>query len=71
MSPQVSQGPGRLDKQRDVVDSYDEELELEMDLESRRRWEACTRAKEVMLERTHIPDARWWIVEGDDKKRRA
>ena len=22
-----------------------------------------------MLERTHIPEARWWIVEGDDKKK--
>jgi polyphosphate kinase 2 (PPK2 family) len=40
-----------------------------MDLESRRRWEAYTRAKELMLERTHIPEARWWIVEADDKKR--
>jgi len=40
-----------------------------MDLESRRRWEAYTRAKEVMLERTHIPEAPWWIVEAVDKKR--
>ncbi len=40
-----------------------------MDLESRRRWEAYTRAKEIMLERTHIPEAPWWIVEADDKKR--
>ena len=40
-----------------------------MDLESRRRWEDYTKAKEEMLERTHIPEARWWIVEGDDKKR--
>jgi polyphosphate kinase 2 len=40
-----------------------------MDLESRRRWEAYTKAKEEMLERTHIPEARWWIVEADDKKR--
>jgi len=40
-----------------------------MDLESRRRWEAYTRAKEVMLQRTHIPEARWWVVEGDDKKK--
>jgi len=30
-----------------------------MDLESRRRWEDYTKAKEVMLERTHIPEARW------------
>ena len=29
-----------------------------MDLESRRRWEDYTRAKEVMLERTHIPRRR-------------
>ncbi len=40
-----------------------------MDLESRRRWEAYTRAKEVMIERTHIPEAPWWVVKGDDKKR--
>lgn len=40
-----------------------------MDLESRRRWEAYTRAKEIMLERTHIPEARWWIVEADNKKK--
>ncbi len=40
-----------------------------MDLESRRRWEEYTKAKEEMLERTHIPEARWWIVEGNDKKR--
>jgi polyphosphate kinase len=40
-----------------------------MDLESRRRWELYTKAKEEMLERTNLPDARWWIVEGVDKKR--
>ena len=40
-----------------------------MDLESRRRWEEYTRAKEVMLERTHIPEARWWVVQAVDKKR--
>jgi len=40
-----------------------------MDLESRRRWEDYTRAKEVMLERTHIPEARWWVVQAVDKKR--
>lgn len=40
-----------------------------MDLESRRRWEDYTKAKEIMLERTHIPEARWWIVEADDKRR--
>jgi polyphosphate kinase 2 len=40
-----------------------------MDLESRRRWEAYTKAKEAMLERTHIAEAPWWIVEAVDKKR--
>jgi polyphosphate kinase 2 len=40
-----------------------------MDLESRRRWEEYTRAKEVMLERTHIPEAPWWVVQGVDKKK--
>jgi len=40
-----------------------------MDLESRRRWEQYTKAKETMLERTHIPESRWWVVEAVDKKR--
>ena len=40
-----------------------------MDLESRRRWEEYTRAKEVMLERTHIAEAPWWVVQADDKKK--
>ena len=40
-----------------------------MDLQSRRRWEAYTKAKEAMLERTHIPEAPWWVVHADDKKR--
>ena len=40
-----------------------------MDLESRRRWEDYTQAKETMLERTHIPEAPWWIVQAVDKKR--
>ena len=40
-----------------------------MDLESRRRWEEYTKAKEVMLERTHIPEAPWWVVQADDKKK--
>jgi polyphosphate kinase 2 len=39
-----------------------------MDLESRRRWEDYTRAKEIMLARTHIPEAPWWVVQADDKK---
>jgi polyphosphate kinase 2 len=40
-----------------------------MDVESRRRWEDYTRAKEDMLARTHIPEAPWWVVAADDKKR--
>jgi polyphosphate kinase len=40
-----------------------------MDLESRRRWEAYTHVKEVMLQRSHIPEAPWWVVQGVDKKR--
>jgi polyphosphate kinase 2 len=39
-----------------------------MDLESRVRWEEYTKAKEIMLERTHIPEAPWWIVQAVDKK---
>ena len=40
-----------------------------MDLESRRRWEDYTKAKEMMLEKTHIPEAPWWVVAANDKKR--
>ncbi|RWX75097.1 polyphosphate kinase 2 [Neorhizobium lilium] len=40
-----------------------------MDLESRIHWEDYTRAKEEMLDRTHIPEAPWWVVQAVDKKR--
>ena len=40
-----------------------------MDLEARRRWELYTKAKETMLERTHIPEARWWVIEAVDRRR--
>ena len=40
-----------------------------MDLESRRHWEEYTKAKETMLERTHIDEAPWWVVQADDKKK--
>ncbi len=40
-----------------------------MDLESRSRWEEYTKAKEIMLKRTHIPEAPWWVVHADDKKK--
>jgi polyphosphate kinase len=40
-----------------------------MDVEARSRWEQYTKAKEAMLERTHIPEAPWWIVDAVDKKK--
>ena len=40
-----------------------------MDLESRRRWEDYTKAKEIMFERMHTADASWWVVQAVDKKK--
>lgn len=40
-----------------------------MDLQSRVRWEQYTKAKEDMMLRTNIPEAPWYIVEGNDKRR--
>jgi polyphosphate kinase 2 (PPK2 family) len=40
-----------------------------MDLGSRRRWEDCTHAIEIMLERTHIPEAPWCLVQAVVKKK--
>ena len=40
-----------------------------MDMESRRLWEQYTIAKEIMLERTHIPEAPWWVTQPGGKKR--
>lgn len=40
-----------------------------MDLESRVHWEDYTKAKEEMLQRTHIEEAPWWVVEAVDKKK--
>ena len=40
-----------------------------MDLQSRVKWEQYTKAKEEMLARTNIPEAPWYIVPGNDKKR--
>ena len=39
-----------------------------MDLQSRVRWEKYTHAKEKMLNKTHIEEAPWWVVPGNDKK---
>jgi polyphosphate kinase 2 len=41
----------------------------QMDLQSRVRWEDYTKAKEETMARTNIPEAPWFIVEGNDKKR--
>ncbi len=40
-----------------------------MDIESRNRWVDYSRAKDEMLARTDIPEAPWFIVEADLKKR--
>jgi polyphosphate kinase 2 len=40
-----------------------------MDLESYARWYAYSRARDMMLETTDIPDAPWHIVLSDDKRR--
>ncbi|NVN85214.1 MAG: polyphosphate kinase 2 [Rhodopseudomonas sp.] len=40
-----------------------------MDVQSRARWEQYTKAKEAMLERTHITEAPWHVVEAVDKKK--
>ena len=40
-----------------------------MDLESRDRWEEYSQAKDVMFGHTNIPEAPWFTVEADDKKR--
>ena len=40
-----------------------------MDLESILRWEDYSRAKDTMLVHTDIPEAPWWVVESDDKRR--
>ncbi|MEM1129873.1 MAG: polyphosphate kinase 2 [Pseudomonadota bacterium] len=40
-----------------------------MDLQSRVRWEDYTKAKEETFARTNIPEAPWYIVPGNEKKR--
>jgi polyphosphate kinase len=41
----------------------------EMDLESRRRWEDYSKAKDEMFAYTDIKQAPWYVVEADDKRR--
>ena len=40
-----------------------------MDLESRLRWQEFSLAKDDMLAHTNIPEAPWFTVEADDKRR--
>jgi polyphosphate kinase 2 len=40
-----------------------------LDLESRQLWVEYSKAKDIMLEYTDIPEARWYQVNGDDKRR--
>jgi polyphosphate kinase len=40
-----------------------------MDLESRDRWVEYSKAKDAMFAHTNIPEAPWFTVEADDKKR--
>jgi polyphosphate kinase 2 len=40
-----------------------------MDLESITRWEDYSRAKDDMFTMTDIPEAPWYVVESDDKRR--
>ncbi|HEY2354895.1 MAG TPA: polyphosphate kinase 2 [Gaiellaceae bacterium] len=39
------------------------------DLESRARWNEYSKAKDEMFVHTDIPEAPWYVVEGDDKRR--
>ena len=40
-----------------------------MDIESRNRWVEYSKAKDTMFAKTHIPEAPWFTVEADDKRR--
>jgi len=40
-----------------------------MDLEARERWQDFSQAKDAMLAHTNIPEAPWFTVEADDKRR--
>ena len=41
----------------------------EMDIEARNRWVEYSKAKDIMMEHTDIPQAQWYQVESDDKRR--
>ncbi len=55
--------------QRRIADPLRQWKLSPMDLESYRRWWDYTRAYDEMIRRTDTPQAPWWIVPSDDKKR--
>ncbi len=57
------------DRHLDGLDGETSPEALLQQKESRRRWALYTKAKEVMIERTHTPDSPWWVVPADDKKK--
>ena len=40
-----------------------------IDLETRQRWVEFSKAKDIMLEHCDIPEARWYQIDTDDKRR--
>ena len=40
-----------------------------MDLLSREHWVEYSKAKDIMMEYTDIPEARWYQIDADDKRR--
>jgi polyphosphate kinase 2 (PPK2 family) len=41
----------------------------DIDARSQARWTEYSRAKDIMIEHTSIPEVPWWEVNGDDKRR--
>ncbi len=41
----------------------------DIDARSQAKWNEYSRAKDIMVEHTSIPEALWWEVDGDDKRR--
>jgi polyphosphate kinase 2 len=41
----------------------------EIDILSQSKWNEYSRAKDIMVEHTSIPESPWWEVDGDDKRR--
>jgi polyphosphate kinase len=39
----------------------------EVDLQAQDLWDECTEKKKVLLQKTHTPRSKWWIIRSDDK----